>query len=148
MLTFVTLDTTYRTVYESWFENADSQRWLGLPSEEWWIYTQTDSSVYSWLCLHNNVPIGHIQIDVEQDGSGSIAFLVAPKYRRRGYGYKLLTALLQQPEITRLTCLRAWAEPDNTISQQLLTSSGFIQSAETTHSEGMLCYVYEQAKTI
>lgn len=146
VITFVTLDRTHCALYETWCADPESQRWLGTPSEEWWAYIQLPE-VISWLILADDEPIGHTQIDLEDDGSGSISLLVAPVYRRQGYGRQALLGLLAHLDVQTLTCLRAWIDPAHVGSQRLFTSVGFVAMPDDTDAM-MQCYIYHTSLAV
>jgi GNAT superfamily N-acetyltransferase len=72
--------------------------------------------------------------------TGSIAFVIDPRLRRRGLGRTIIQALLRQPELRFIELFEAGVEPENVASPRSLEAVGFDLRSEEPDFEGMLYY--------
>ncbi len=131
------------SIYLSWFRDPELVRRVSVPTPEWLHYVTTTPGVFAWLIYHAAMPVGQIQLDTMPEHLGSLAYVVNPTLRRRGYGTAMLKALLSRPEAGALKQIDAAVEPDNIVSRRCLEAAGFVlQKGEPDH-DGLLHYIYE-----
>lgn len=156
----------------AWFEDHDTQRFLGGPGWPAAMLANADRSIGTtfrgatqvgtdhYLALAADNPVGYIDcgtfdrctvyggegpvgpiitesIDV---ATGSIAFVIDPRVRRRGLGRAMIVALTEQPELHLVELFEAGVEPANTASRRCLEAAGFGVRSEEPDGEGMLYY--------
>jgi RimJ/RimL family protein N-acetyltransferase len=86
-------------------------------------------------------PIVSESIDI---ATGSIAFVIDPRLRRRGLGRAMIIALMRRPELRFVRLYEAGVEPENAPSRWCLDAAGFqLRSAQPDY-EGMLYYRAER----
>jgi len=85
-------------------------------------------------------PHGPIITEMIDVVTGSIAFAVDPKRRRRGLGRAMIGALPRRPELRQVELFEAGVEPENVASRQCLEAAGFRVRSELPDCEGMLYY--------
>ena len=85
-------------------------------------------------------PQGPIILEAIDVATGSIAFAVDPRRRRRGFGRAMILALLARPELSHVGLFEAGVEPENIASRRCLEAAGFVLRAARPDFEGMLQY--------
>jgi len=155
---------------EPWFEDVETRRWLGGPQ---WPRQMLDlaerplsefrgaveTGRYRWLAWNGGGAVGYCDAGTFDrwttwDGervigtvpvtSASIAFVVAPTQRRRGYGAAILEALKQATELTDVELLAAGVEPANDASVACLQRAGFDALDPRPDFEGFLYYAWRR----
>lgn len=151
---------------EPWFDNAETQQWLGGPS---WLRQMLEladqpfgefrgaieTGWYRWLAWDGDAVVGYIDCGTYDrwttwDGhrvvatnpvpSGGIAYVVAPALRRQGYGSAMITALLTVPELAHIELFAAGIEPANAASVGCLLKAGFRPLDAKPDWEGIVYY--------
>src|SRR5262249_54847095 len=117
------MDLTFRRFVEadfdllkSWFDDPRMGRWLEYPTPEWFHYVCHTPNVNGWMILDGDLPIGCIQMDVN-DGVGYPSIAVSPDLHGRGYGRQMLQDLLNRPEVSTLKRLEGDIERGNIASE-------------------------------
>jgi RimJ/RimL family protein N-acetyltransferase len=140
---------------EPWFEDPETQRWLGTPDWPLMALELVDAPLgefrgaqetgsYQFLAWDGDAPVGYIDcgtcdrwttweggqggrgvVSVIDEPSGGLAYVTDPALRRRGYGVGMMLALLQVPALEHVALFAAGVEPDNTASVRCLLSAGF-----------------------
>lgn len=135
---------------EDWFDDCETQRYLG--GREW-IRRELDlivsqpgtefrgSTVIERLGLvardRSSTPVAFVTIEVYDDATAGIAFVVAPTCRGRGVARGLLSGLLDLPELWPVKCLTGAVEPENIACRRALAAARFT-IASIVDDEGML----------
>lgn len=157
-------------VVEPWFDDPETQRWLGSPDWPQRALQLADAPLgefrgaqetgrHRFLGWDRDVPVGYIDcgtsdrwttweggrggrgvVSVIDEPSGGIAFVTDPALRRRGYGSAMLLGLLQLPALEHVALFAAGVEPDNTASVRCLLSAGFGPLDPTADWEGFVYY--------
>jgi RimJ/RimL family protein N-acetyltransferase len=91
-------------------------------------------------------PDGPIITDTLDVATGSIAFVVDPALRRRGFGRAMITALIRVPELRFVELFEAGVEPENTASRRCLEAAGFHPRLPQPDFEGMLYFRSRRTK--
>jgi RimJ/RimL family protein N-acetyltransferase len=148
-LRFMALDAALVQQIEPWFDDEQTRRYLGGRN---WIRRElrliaevpgrVDGAVvvvgrWGWVAFEDDVPVGVIGAERYDDGTASTALTVAPGHRSRGVGRRMLSALLNRPELGGVIRIVGGVEPDNLPSIRCLTGLGADLSEEVDH-EGML----------
>lgn len=135
---------------EDWFDDRETQRYLGGRD---WIRRELDlivsqpgtelrgSTVIERLGFvareKSSAPVAFVAIEVYDDATAAIAIVVAPTRRARGVARRLLSGLLDLPELRPVERLTGAVEPENVACRRALAAAGFT-IASTVDDEGML----------
>jgi RimJ/RimL family protein N-acetyltransferase len=141
-MNFVKLDRENVSIYAAWFEDAELRKRLSLPDDNWLNYITSGSNAQAWLCYDEGQAVAHIQLDTEEDKSGSIALAVKPSLRGQGIGTKVLREFVASPLIAHLDYLEAGIEEDNLASQRVFSKAGFVLRGTGADEEGFLHFIY------
>jgi RimJ/RimL family protein N-acetyltransferase len=163
------------TLVEPWFKDPETQRWLGGPEWPKMALKLADGPLgefrgmqetgrYRFLASDDDVPVGYIDIgtydrwatweggtdgrgvvDIIDEPSGAMAYVVDPAQRRKGYGAKMTLALMQIPDLSHVQLFAAGIEPENTASVRCLLSAGFEPLDPTPDWEGIVYYAKSKA---
>jgi RimJ/RimL family protein N-acetyltransferase len=110
---------------QSWFQDAELKRRLAFPSESWFEFVTTDPVQRAQIAYESSTPVGFVHYEHESDGRVALAFGVRPDLRGRGYGKRILRAVLASPELASVERVWGGVEPDNVASIRCLTAVGF-----------------------
>ena len=110
---------------QSWFADAELARWVDFPSRRWFDYTMGQPASYPCVAYEGEVPVGFVQYDTKPDGTASFLYYVRPDLRNRGYGRRILWAMLAAPELAGVDVVWCGVDPDNTASLHCLAAVGF-----------------------
>ncbi len=77
--------------------------------------------------MRGGEPAGFVDLDLsgEYDGTGWLAFYVAPPFRSRGVGRRMLGLAAEEAQALGASMLLAAAEEDNPASARCLEGAGF-----------------------
>ena len=159
---------------EPWFLDAETNRWLGGPDWPRLVLDRADRPLgefrgavetgrYRWLAWGEDRPVGYIDCGtydrwttweggsrgrgvIETIGvpSGSIAYLVDPNLRRRGYCTAMIRLLLTLPDLAHIELFAAGVEPDNVGSVRALVNAGFHPLDPNPDFEGVVYHVWRR----
>lgn len=160
---------------EPWFEDPETQRWLGGPDWPRMALDLTDAPLgefrgaqetgrYQFLAWDGDVSVGYIDcgtcdrwttweggpagrgvVSVIHEPAGGIAYVTDPALRRRGYGTAMVDALMQSSELSHVELFAAGIEPENTASVRCLRSAGFMPLDPVPDREGIIYYARRRA---
>jgi RimJ/RimL family protein N-acetyltransferase len=139
-LTLEPLDAAALGVLQSWFDDPELSSRYQRPDDVWLTFIRTDPGAHAWVAREGESIVGQIQLDVIAPGVGAVGFYVDPALRSRGYGRRVLAALLARPETARLRRIIATTEPGNVTSRRCLESAGFVLRNPAVDEEGFLTY--------
>jgi uncharacterized protein (TIGR02231 family) len=155
---------------QPWFADADTRRWLGGPdwlSEMLDLAGRplsefrgaAETGRYRWLAWDEGAAVGYIDCGTcdrwtTWEGGpagrgvthaiavpcGSIAYVVDPARRRRGYATAMITAVTAMPELAGIELFAAGIEPENTASAGCLRKAGFQPLNPEPDWEGIVYY--------
>jgi RimJ/RimL family protein N-acetyltransferase len=81
----------------------------------------------NWIALDGDVPVGTLQATVYGDGRADVAWVIFPRYWRRGYGTASAAWMLEQLAAhDGVTRFEATIDPRNTASLRLAAKLGFV----------------------
>jgi RimJ/RimL family protein N-acetyltransferase len=156
---------------ESWFEDSDTQRWLGGPGWPRLVLDLVDRPLgehrgaletgrFGWSAWDRDELIGYIDCGTTDRwttweggpsgrgvvgtipvSSGNLAYVVDPAVRRRGYGTTMIATLLGLPELAHIELFAAGVEPDNVASVRCVRAAGFEPLDPRPDWEGIVYYV-------
>ena len=155
---------------EPWFEDPETQRWLGGPDWPRMAVELADAPLgefrgaqetgrYRFLAWDNDMPVGYVDcgtfdrwatweggsdgggvVSVIDEPSGSIAYVTDPALRQRGYGVDMILTLMRARELGHVLLLAAGIEPENTASVRCMISAGFHPLDPVSDWEGIVYY--------
>ncbi len=115
---------------------------------------------FRWLAWHDATPVGYIDCGTADrwttwEGgphgrgvvatipvpAGSIAYVVDPARRRRGYATRMIEALMSLPDLRQIELFAAGLEPDNVGSVACLQAAGFEPLDPRPDWEGIVYHV-------
>jgi RimJ/RimL family protein N-acetyltransferase len=137
---FVRMDEAGFQILSSWFTNPTLRRWYSPPTQVWLEYVRNEPRVFAWMVYDEGTPIGHIQVDIKENGMGYIGFVINPALRRRGYGKRMLTEFLVRPEISQVDRIIGEVESENIASVRCLLAAGFTPVNHLPTDKGFLRY--------
>ncbi len=129
------------TMLEAWFQDAEVKRRLEgmLPLQGWFSYVQSSLDYFVWAAFSENDPVGVIMIEQEQQeeqSTGSIAIVVNPELRGKGYGRAILTKVMSLPELQHIKRWHAGIEADNAACLKCFQSAGFLFDSMEPDEDG------------
>jgi RimJ/RimL family protein N-acetyltransferase len=159
---------------EPWFDDPDTERWLGGPGWPRLVLDLADRPLgehrgaietghYGWSAWDRDELVGYIDCGTTDrwttwEGgpnargvvatllvpSGNLAYVVDPAVRRQGYGTAMISALLRIPSLAHIELFAAGVEPDNVGSVECLRAAGFEALDSQPDWEGIVYYVKER----
>lgn len=92
----------------------------------WFEKLMSDGSVYQYILMDNDVPVGQIRLNIEGN-EAEIGYSIAKEYRGKGYGHRILQLIVEEvreniPEVEKLV---AKVKPDNIASKKLFECDGY-----------------------
>ncbi len=143
-LEFRPFDENHFLLYQNWFTDSDLSQRMERPTRRWLNYIRSDPRVHSWMVYDGPQPVGQVQVDRELSGNGSVAVIVNPSLRNRGYGTSIMRALFSRPELASLDEFEGYIEPDHQAARKLCEATGFHLTNPEPDEEGFLNYVYRR----
>jgi len=141
-LQFRILDPSGLDIFAAWFADDELSRRVSTPTEQWFQYVSTKPENFAWLIYEGREAIGQIQLDTYPDRTGSLSLVVSPELRSRGYGKRILSALLLREEASRLGEIRACIEEDNSASLNCFRACGFVARDIEPDNNGLITFFY------
>ena len=118
---------------------TDARRYLGRVGERPVGYV--DCGVFDRCTVYGGEgPDGPIITETIDAVTGSIAFVVDPELRGRGYGRALIGAMVRHPDLRSVELFEAGVEPENAASRRCLEAAGFVVRSAQPDFEAMLFY--------
>jgi len=145
---FVPLGDGTLAIAAPWFEDEQTQRWLGGPGCPALVLRLAANPPaeyrgcrvtgrFAWLAYTDQAPIGLVDVERYADATAGVALVVDPALRGRGFGRRIIQALLGRPELEATDVIRAGIEPGNVASVRCFTAAGFTAEADTPDDEGV-----------
>ena len=156
---------------EPWFQDLDTQKWLGGPGWPSLILNLADKPLgefrgaketgrYAWLAWDRDRPVGLIDcgttdrwtkweggprgrgvIETIPVPSANMSYVVDPVARRCGYGGAMVQQLLDVPELAHIKLFAAGIEWVNVASIRCARSAGLDPISPEPDWEGIVYYV-------
>lgn len=163
------------SLVEPWFDDGETQRWLGGSGWPRQMLELQDRQIgqfrgaretgrYQWLAWDQDAPVGYIDCGTTDrwttwDGgpngrgvvaaipvpSAGLAYVVNPAVRRRGYGRAMAVGLMARPELAHIELFAAGIEPENVASVRCLAAAGFAALDPLPDWEGIVYYAHRRA---
>jgi RimJ/RimL family protein N-acetyltransferase len=143
------MDLTFRIIAEqeyqllkTWFDDAEMEQRLSFPTDQWFDYVRQTPGTYAWMIFDADMPVGYVQLGIEEDKRAYLAFGVKAEWRGKGYGRRILQALVNRPEVAGLASIEGGIQADNISSQRCVIAAGFRAQSETPDADGFINYIY------
>ena len=148
-LNFIPITSSSVEEVEEWFDDPDTQRFLG--GREWVrripALLQDSLGVefrgrrvlarYAWIVHTAEGPAGIVDVERYDDKTAGIALAVAPAARGKGIGRRILSSLETLDELADVRTFIGAVEPENEAARRCMRSAQF-EVAEQEDEEGML----------
>lgn len=126
----------------SWFVDPDTRRWVEPPTPQWFRYIHAGLENHAWILYDAGRPVGLVQLDIAADHTGYFAMVTNPAFRQRGYGRRMLQALIKMQHPGAMQRIVGTVEPENIGSIRCMLSPGFLQDSAQPDAEGFLRFSY------
>jgi RimJ/RimL family protein N-acetyltransferase len=134
-----------------WFEDEQTRRWLGGPGWPALVLRlaadppaeyrgRRMTGRFVWLAYADHTPVGLVETVRYADATASVVLVVDPALRGRGFGRKIIKALLAAPELDATEVVRACIEPENVASVRCFSAVGFSAEADAPDAEGVVYF--------
>jgi RimJ/RimL family protein N-acetyltransferase len=148
---FVHLSEDTLPIAGPWFEDEQTQRWLGGPGWPALVLRlaadppaeyrgRRVTGRFAWLARANQTPVGLAEIERYADATAGLALVVGPGFRGRGVGRRIIEAVLARPELAATEVIRAGIQPENTASVRCFTAAGFTAEADAPDEQGVVYF--------
>jgi RimJ/RimL family protein N-acetyltransferase len=141
-LTFRIMGEQELAELRAWFNDPELNRRISYPTDEWFAYVTDTPNVFAWTVFDADTAVGMSQVDLADDSRAYFDFAVKPDLRGHGYGRYILSQLVDQPELSAVTMLLGYVEPDNLASRRCLSSAGYHNPNETPDADGLIEFIY------
>ena len=143
-LKFVRFQAEDYALYEAWSEEDEINHWLGSATTEWRDYILATQESFVWMIYDGDNPVANLEVDLLEDDASQaqVSYMVAPGFRRQGYGRQVLTCVLEQPELQGVRRFYAFVKPANVASVGLLTALGYTLVSPEPSEQGYVEYAY------
>lgn len=93
----------------------------------WFERLMKDENQYQYILMVDNIPAGQIRLNCV-DGKAEIGYSIAPKYRGRGLGTKIIELAKEETEanIKEINMLVAKVKPENAASEKCFERCHFL----------------------
>lgn len=146
---YVALTEGLLPLVEDWFDDPETTRFLygrqeirreielmrTMPGTE--FRGAIILSRHDWIFFQKEKAVGFLGVEMYENGTASLVFVVAPDERGKGIGTRILSYLNVIPEIKSAEVFVGGVEPENIASIRSLVKAGFAIGAEPDE-EGLL----------
>jgi RimJ/RimL family protein N-acetyltransferase len=128
-------------IVEPWFDDPETQRWLG--DREWprrllWL-TRQPGRVALLYALADD-PVGLLDIELYDGGKAAVAVLVSPEHRGQGVATSILRSVFDLPQTRGVQEVVGEVEVGNSAGEHCARAAGFVLLDAPT-DEGFLHFV-------
>jgi GNAT superfamily N-acetyltransferase len=125
------------TTIEPWFDDPETQRWLGgrdWPSRLAQLAEQPGR--FALLYARGEEPVALLDIERYDDGTAAVAVVVSPRHRRQGIAASILGSIFDLPEVAGVEEVFGEVEQGDTAGERLVCAAGLVPEARATTDEG------------
>jgi RimJ/RimL family protein N-acetyltransferase len=127
---------------EPWFDDRETQRWLG--GREWprrLLELARQSNRVALLYTHAQRQVGLLDLERFPDRKAAVAVVVSPEHRGRGVATSMLRSIFDLPEAEGVSEAVGEVEFGNTAGERCIRAAGFVRDAEAATSERFLRFL-------
>jgi len=112
---------------EEWFKDAETAHRLGgmLPLPEHFNSVKAQEGQDNWLAYEDEMPVGFACLEAFADGTAAVAVLARPDMRRKGYGRRIVEAVISEARSAGVKTINGYIESDNAACGRTLARAGF-----------------------
>jgi RimJ/RimL family protein N-acetyltransferase len=146
-IVLVPLDEAGLCTLEAWFQDAELCSRLGgmFPLRRWNELARAEPGHLTWMAYEQDAAVGLVDLEASPHGAAWVTFLVNPGLRERGYGARILRAMLSRPELSGLRQIKAIVDRTNVASLRCFWSVGFVVEWLEPDEEGFVILAYPLA---
>lgn len=138
-LRFVPLDEAGFLTYQSWFADDELRRRFEYPTRIWFEYLSSPKA-NGWLIYQVDSPVGFVQLDITDELIGYFSVTVVAPLRNRGYGRRILRAMMAHPAAQAVRRFSAGVEMDHDACRHCLLAADFTPDSAAPDHEGFIYY--------
>ncbi|GMA62047.1 GNAT family N-acetyltransferase [Alicyclobacillus fastidiosus] len=129
-------------VIETWFDDKDTKKRISIDNLKTWFDHVLNNEHYfvSLACL-DRTSIGMVMLEIYDNHSAAVAFLIAAQYRGRGYSKQMLQMALDKM-VSEDLIVTASVETDNYRSIRCLESSGFKRASSQPDEDNLFHFTW------
>jgi RimJ/RimL family protein N-acetyltransferase len=132
-----------------WFDDPETCRWLGGRRWPEMILRLTGDPPAeqrgrgvvdrrAWIVEEGDVRVGMIDVEVYEDRTAGLSFVVAPAHRGRGVARRALRLIARQVAAEGVQEVFGGAEADNAASIRCMEAAGFRRRSNEPDAEGFI----------
>jgi RimJ/RimL family protein N-acetyltransferase len=127
---------------EPWFEDDETQRWLGgrvWPRRLLKLARQPNRAAL--LYAYADRPVGLLDVERCPEGRAAVAVVVSPEHRGQGVATSMLRSVFDLPEANGVTEVVGEVEFGNTAGEGCIRAAGFVRDSEAASDERFLRFL-------
>ena len=150
-LRFVPLTAAVLPRIEPWFDDPDTQRWLG--NRDWLSMIRRLSenppaerrgrpvvSRGAWVIEKDHEPVSVVDVETYTDATAGLALVIAPARRGQGLCRRALQDIIDRLAAEGIEEVFVGVEPDNMASIRCMEAAGFVARSPDPDAEGFLYF--------
>jgi RimJ/RimL family protein N-acetyltransferase len=94
----------------------------------------------AWIVEEDDAPVGLVDVEVYENRTAGLAFVIAPARRGSGLGRRALHAIADQLAANGVREVFGGAEPNNLASIRCMEAAGFTRRSQEPDAEGFLYF--------
>jgi RimJ/RimL family protein N-acetyltransferase len=113
-------------IVEPWFDDPETQRWLG--DREWprrLLRLAREPHRFALLYAVADHPAGLLDIELYEEGTAAVAVVVSPKHRGRGLATSILRSVFDLPQTEGMKEVIGEVESENEAGERCVRAAGF-----------------------
>ncbi|MBD3922136.1 GNAT family N-acetyltransferase [Paenibacillus sp. PR3] len=125
-ITFEFLQERHLPQIREWHRDPETFKRLTIPPvEDWFKFVSSRLDYFVLAASENDELIGEVMVELIEYKRASIAFVVSPTHRCKGYGKRMLASIITHAILTEINEIEAWVDEDHIGSIKCLEAAGF-----------------------
>jgi RimJ/RimL family protein N-acetyltransferase len=120
------LRTEDLAIVEPWFDDPETQRWLG--DREWprrLLRLARQPGRFALLYALTDHPVGLLDVELYEGGKAAVAVLVSPEHRGQGVATSILRSVFDLPQTRGVEEVVGEVEVGNSAGERCVRAAGF-----------------------